>query len=427
MSKLITLFVDFWVIVLEVTYFLSMTKVMTFDKFNVPYNIILILFICFIHLYRFGGKFPIVKQIRANMLLKLYFLIFIIDFIQISIQGTFAGVERLGLMINMFFFIDYLYSVVLECKYQKAALSRILSPYLIYCLYNAVTIIIAGLLIFLGYLSPMSNMMDDNSLIHSNLTVNNLEYSFPGYLSLANPYSFRVLGLWGVPVLSGLSHEPHVICYLILPSFFLGHLFIKKGVYRIILYIITIFVLLFSFSTTAILCFMFLFVVEILWNFVVARKTSGLLILGLIIILIACFGQELLFLINLEVETKVSGSTDESMEYSSRMLNYICNPHGLIGYGNMPPSVEYIQKYDMGIITSALDISLYVLMLYYSLKYALSKDELSHYVGMGCLYYSFHCLKVNMLMFQYPYFAFIIFLLSLMKKKSVIKKIQRYE
>lgn len=400
-----------WVfIILNITFHLSIVKVITFDLIPIPPIISLFVFNLFSFIFRWKGSMPFVAKIGKSALFILLFLIYLFDVIQNIFLNSESAISRFFTLFSMFFFCAYLYNILDRNKDSKNNVSMVLKPYLYYSSYNLVVILLAGLLITMGILSPTSNVMAVNSLTKVDVDSGQIYY-FPGYLSIVTE-SFRVLASWGIPMITGLSHEPHVVNYIVLPSLFLLVSNERMQKWRILVYAAFAIEIFLAYSTTAIACLGFVLIVDSLWSIFINRKVSSIIPL-LIILLIVVFGfGGTFFDLIIDEFTRKTVTSTSSMDYSSDMLHYLIHPNSLFGSGNMPGAMKDISSKDVGIITFILDFSFYAILLLTIFKMIMSKNRQVHYIGLACLYVALHSLKVSFLAFNYPYFVFIVFIVN---------------
>lgn len=400
-----------WVfIILNITFYLSIIKVFTFDLIPTPPNITLFAFNLFSFMFNWKANMSFVTEIGKSVLLILLFLIYTFDVIQNIFINPESAVSRFFMLLSMLLFCAYLYNLIGKNKKYLTNVFLIIKPYLLYSSYNVFIIILAGVLITMGILSPTSNMMSINSLTKVDVG-SGQTYFFPGYISIVTESS-RVLANWGIPMITGLSHEPHVVNYIILPSLFLLISNERTQKWRILIYATYVVVLFFAYSTTAIACLGFVLLIDSLWLFSLKRSFSSIIPLFIIVLIVIFgFGGTFYNLIVDEFIRKTITSTS-SMEYSSAMIYYLTHPNSLFGTGNMPGAIVEISSKDVGAITFLLDISFYGILIFSILKIVISKNKQAHYLGLACLYVALHSLKVNFMAFNYPYFVFVVFIVS---------------
>lgn len=409
-----------WIYILcNVTSSLSIIGVFLFDWIPLPGFISFFFFNLFFYAFRWPFDFHFLPLVRNNLLLSIFFLIYIVDFVQNIFLGPEWAVARLFTFFSLILFIEYLYNLC-NRNFIEQSFYIIVKPYNAYCIYNVAVVIIVGLLIFIGVFNPESNEMSANSLVAANVNAGQQVF-FPGHLSVAVSSSRLLSALSGFPVtLTGLSHEPHVLNFLILPSFFfLCSYNICRKKYWIVLLCFLV-SLTFSFSTTAFLVFSIVLLIDIVWTVIIKRRYGYFFIIVPVIIILLLITMSLgIFSFIQDELTRKTVEQTSSVDYSSDMLKYIISPHSFLGYGNLPHSSESIKSYDVGIITSILDVVFYVVFLLYIIKMTISKDIIKHYTGLGCLYMIIHLLKVNLLAFNYPYLAFIVFVTYFFNHKTL--------
>lgn len=405
---------DVFVIVIVLTYQLSMLTVWTVDMcFGNLYEICIAIFMFASFIFRFGLQKIKLPHIENLYLLRFLFIIYIVDIIQNIIQFHATAFPRFMVLITIYFFANYLLRLALE-NTNQINIKTVVKPYMYYSLYNVFTVIIAAILIVVGILNPFSNSVSDNSLL-SNHTIHGYSHFFPGYLTMSSQI-YRVVP--EIPVLTGLSHEPHVLCFLIMPALFFAQLFIKKNYQRGIIYVLFGVLSVISMSTTAILILIPLIVYESIWRIVISKKYSTIIIVLLTVFLMFNYGSSLINMVSAEVKTKTVDNT-ESKEVSEGLLEYVYSPVSLIGDGNL--RTQEVGG-NIGLVTCLLDVFFYFLLLFKAVKLSISSDYIVHYCGMGALYFSLHSLKIGYMIFRYPYLSFMVILIYLAcERRNLIK------
>lgn len=418
-KNLLQSFIDAFIIVMQVTYGMSMLKVWLLDPFGLPfiYDITFLTILCYC--LRFKKKFRLILS-GGFFLPKLLIVIYLLDFIQLLFK-TFAGFAllRAFFLIDIYFFIEYMVSLYYECRsVKKDSISILTKPYEIYSVYNVITVCICAILLMTGVLSATDNPVPENSLLRGNMDTQT--YYFPGHLSLVMS-SFRLLGFLGVPVLTGLSHEPHVLWWIIGPSLYLllDHYREKKGATLVFL-IAFLFLSLLATSFIALAVFVATLMLEFFYSFFISKQKSGILLVFLIAVsffaIILLKNEFLMDALSLMVDEKVnSGPEDGSMGYSVASLSYLFSPRALFGWGNVTNlgwGYE-LKGADIGIISFLLDMVLFISLYVRAFKLFFLKDAHKHYIGLACLYFLFHSLKLGTQVFTYPYFTFIVVLITI--------------
>lgn len=411
--------IDILIIIIQLSSQLSIISSFFDSIIPLPYLTNLLVVMILGHIIRFGAKIKLWSLLSKHLILRIYILIFIFDIIQnlLTIPGN--SFVRLVLFIDIFLFMDYLYQIVNENNNSNSSTRTIALPYITYSIYNVLVVLLLVVFIILGVTSPFSNPVEF-SMMGDNIEGGQLYY-YPMNLSIVTQDS-RFLSNYGIPMLCGLSHEPHVLALLVTPGLFflLANFDIKlmNKLFFIMLYFIA---LLCGQSTTAIICFFAVIGLHLLYSFILKKKSLPLVISTITFILVLTYASA--FLDSL-VDMLISKTNDDggSMSYSSAMLSYIVSPQSILGYGNLPPAVgDKVLQYDIGLITCVLDVSLYVMLFIRSLKMVFSKYEHLHYIGLGVLYFCIHGLKISYIIFWYPYLAYILIILCLSYDKAYSK------
>ncbi len=399
--------IDIIVILFQITYLLTLSKVITLDLIPINSTITLTCLMIFVYLYRFGTSFPIFKLIKKSLLLIIFFLIYFFDIFQCLWRDIPSAIIRLFACIDMFLFLSYTYNVI-ELKRKKTsstvevAIQEVCKPYIFFSLYNVLIVLLAAFLIGWGIINATNNEIPINSITKTNVE-SGQTYYFPYYISIVTE-SMRIFANLGIPMITGLSHEPHVLNYLIIPALFILLSIKKINKYKFYLYLIFAITLLFATSTTALVCFVSLFFIDIIWSLIINREIKNILPLIIFIFISLYFGSMIIELMKNEFIRKTVVDTG-SMGYSENLLKYILSPNSILGNGNMPSEFGYKMSGNVGLITCILDVSMFLLYLYYSLKSVLSRNSTIHYLGLACLYTLLHSLKICIHIYNYPLFG----------------------
>lgn len=408
---------DFIVILLNITYGLTIIQVYTLDLFAIRSDLVLLFFTIIAYFIRFGTSFSFIKNKTKSGIIYLFFAIYVIDFVQNLLCGR-LYLQCFFSAINVFFFMEYLYSLYIESG-ESDGVSKLLFSHRAFSIYNIVVVFLCAILILVGVLSPTDNQIATNSLTLDNTSGEHV-YFFPGYLSLALDSS-RLLDFLNIPVLTGLSHEPHTLCLLIVPFLFYVQSEIKSGTKKILLIVLSLLLLIISTSSTAILAFSIIFVFDVIWNLFRKGGRFYLVLLILSGLFLVRYGGNIFDMVQSEILMKTTTETG-SMDYSLAMLKYVVSPQGIIGYGNYPDRVGLeILNYNIGLITCLFDLILFICLIWKTIKLSLSKSNDFHYIGLACLYFLVHGLKINILLFGMPYFAFMIMIIELVSKEQKTK------
>ena len=299
-------------------------------------------------------------------------------------------------------------------KSKRNPLDYIIKPYELYSIYNIVVVVLCLILLLAGVLSSTSNPMPNNSLFFSNI-LRGQSYYFPGHLSVASA-SQRGLSIFNIPVLTGLSHEPHVLLLLIGPSFFFFLSKIKRFSLKVLSYILLFCMLIISTSATAIMAFGIVFFIEQIYNlFIGKHKMANYILLILLSGFLAWFisaGADIVDSMSEMMANKLGAGNDESSKgFSISMLRYMITPNSLLGRGNLPLGTGFeLDNQDIGYVSCVLDLLFFFLFLLKTISYAFSKNTAIHYCGLAMLYFFIHNLKMGVQSFSFYYISFFVIL-----------------
>lgn len=412
-NRKLNLFIDFWVILINFTYRLSILGGVV-DLIPIRFtNIRLLLPLVVIYLFRFGIKFDLVALLKKSSLLSFWLFLLSYEVIQGLMMFKITAVDLFIVVVYDTLLLSYLFNIYLESSDLQAC-KRITRPLNYYCLYNMSVLLIAAILLMVGILNPSSNDISDKfNLFATNVTIDGARYCFPGYLSVCEPTSFRVLGLWGVPDLYGLSHEGQALCFSIFPAFLLilGSL-TDNPIKTALLYFLLFVTLVTTASATAMICIMAVLFVDIIWKSIIKKQVRVLLIVFFVIIVAFTVFAPVLTEYSLFFDSKIGGGA--SSDYSKITLKYVINPRSIVGDGILIDAHgdEMTGREDVGLISCCLLLCFYACVMFKTLRCILSRNALTHYIGLASLYFWLHALKYSVFVFSYQYHVLILFLLA---------------
>lgn len=401
---------DFAVIILQISRGLTIIGSGFDDILPIPYGIGWLCFMTLAYFIRFGTQSNYMQE-KEKGIFKLFFIIYFFDILQSLFLGNSSGFVRIITLLYLYFFLKYLFALYKDGGFDISVITR---PYVGLSLYNVGVVLLSAILILMGVISPTSNQLSSNSLLYDNVVNGRTEYFFPGYLSVCTLNS-RVLIDFGIPMLTGLSHEPHVFCMLILPSLFLlfgkrSSMLVKIGIllsYLLVMVVAT--------STTAFLCFSVVIIIEEIWSMLIGKnsKFQAFVIIGIIVFVVIKGQLVSNLIVEMMVERTTAGSASSgSMDYSAATLEYVVTPDSFFGSGNLPGGVgKKVLNSQIGFVTCILDLALYTWMLIMVFRNITSKNKYKHYVGMAVLYFSIHLLKLSYAIITYPFFLFMLFVI----------------
>ena len=408
--SLLNLFLDFAFIIVAAVGSLSIIRYVTYDVIRTPFDSFLGLLIYAIVLYllRFGCSFKnsFLHSCRHKKLYSFLMFIYIWESVQSLINGVPGkAVSYIFLLIFSSIVSEYIYRLYKE----NNRIEYVIRPYIYYSLYNSFAILISGILLLVGVITRFDIPLE-LPIFEDNIS-KGYNFYFPGYLSVVGADS-RLLSILGIPTFCGLSHEPHVLCYTLFPVVFLSNFFLRNSKFKNLFVFLQAFVLIFMVtSATAILCCVVVFMVHEIWSFFIYRKKSSILLVLVLIPLFVYFTQtELFYWLSSFLEDKTSGG--ETTDYSYNLLKYVISPTAIIGCGINPPiSIADGLYKDIGLLSSFFILIFYIYFLVVISRNIVSKNLLSHYVGLACLYFALHSLKLSVLTFNYSYLIYMVTIL----------------
>lgn len=386
----------------------SLVGYVTLDIFSLPIRLSGLLFITFCYIIRFGFSFPKVGGLLSKPLLRLYFIVLTWEIIQMAVSSK---MEFLGFTVRLFTYL-------MTCIYFYRAtrnftdITNLIKPYSAYYIYSFVIIILASIFMTMGVISPTDNELAESELLRTNMSAGTIYY-WPGCLSVVSSDS-RVV-LWSdLPVFFGLSHEPHVFGHCTFPAFFLLLYLLKdKKFFSLLAYISLFILLLLCFASTSLVSLVVTFLLGL--ASMRGKKVNFGYTISLVLVAIALLyffvsKFDILHQIDFLFTNKIeSGSQD----YSANLINYTLSPKGIVGTGIYPPlESRGTVGGNIGIISSLLIILFELFFYYKTIKAVFSKQELCKYIGLSCLYFSIHSLKLGPLIFNYPMLLYMVVLLT---------------
>lgn len=427
--------IDSLVILLNATYGMSMLKVWLLDPLHLPHYWAISIFTFSIYLFRFRGKrlFLSLRHPLPAFLLIIYFF----DILQAVIYcGSDIAFIRALYVFDVFIFLEYMLSIFQERKKGVSDYYSFL-PFELYSIYNVIVVILCAVMILAGVLNAYSNPMPINSLIYANVETLNHSYYFPGHLSLSISLERSLVDL-GIPVLTGLSHEPHVLFLILGPAFFLlERRLYGKGFLTYVSYLLLLILIVLSTSTTAVIVFAIVFVMSQIRKLFSKKGNRIYNIVFMVIIIATVFffisqSNFVFIAMQEQIADKISGVETGSRDYSLATLEYMYSPQNLLGMGNFPQTGFgfKLSHADIGYITCFLDVFFYILFAFHALKNYLSADINRQYIGLACIYFLLHSLKLGAQIFSFPYIAFAVMMIvvadNINKKVEVNTHIKRY-
>lgn len=140
--------VDALILLLHITYDMSMVQVWFLDPFHIPYRLDIVILTIIVYIIRFGINFPLLKA-RGNDVFFLFTILYLFDVIQ-NLTGAYprGAVVHAIKFVDMFFFMQYVYSMYMENKLAGKEMACNFRAYEIYVAYNIAVVLICATLFF---------------------------------------------------------------------------------------------------------------------------------------------------------------------------------------------------------------------------------------------------------------------------------------
>lgn len=423
MRRVYNIILDTLMILAATVASMSLIGDITIEFKHLAANLNWFLFVFGCYIFRFGVRIPKFGNINNTLLISFLVLILWEGF-QALLLGTNIGYTYIVEFVSYIIFYAYFTKLTQE----STDLKSIIKPYCGYYVFSFFIIFLSAILIVTGFLSPTDNPLTEGRLISNNVDNLGTFYFWPGHLSIVS-LSSRVKLFGDLPLLCGLSHEPHVLGNSIFPAFFLILYFLSNKKWLKILAFASLgIILILSFSTTSFLSLSFVLFIE---YFLYNSRYGGLasiLVTGIILMFVYSLLNNYGILdqfVNLSSD-KMAGAGGSS-RYSESLLLYSLTPEAILGDGIYPrtQSQDGFVNGNVGFISFLLINIIYILFFSKAFKLFKSKDRFVHYIGLASIYFFVHSLKLGCLIYNYPLMFYMIYLISYsefrLKNSNLIK------
>ncbi len=369
--------------------------------------------VCFLLMVSFVRDFTLIKpKFDISFFFFLYIIIALFIDILISVvigSETFLRAGSFIMLYALFYF--FLQRVYHSGQDPGETLKMMLKPYV----YFAIFIVVTGVVIYL--LASLKIVDIEGYAIPS---IYGYEYTkeidpssefFIGESYLLTPYYITILstdsriGPFLPYVLTGMSYEPHISCFFVLPSFFLLRLFFKNTRLYVLMAFYVIF-LLFSLSVTAILTFTMVVVI----SFLLRANTKKFLIAGSLFVVatVIFVNSELFELLREFFNYKINVSDSKSV--SANFIDKILSPNEIVGDGVLTvPDNQFVTDRS-GLYESLYFLFYYAFIIYAIVKLILRKNDFSSLIGFALMYLFIHSIKFPYHQLNYPFTFFLVFI-----------------
>lgn len=420
MKNFVNNIIDFYVIIVQISFKMTIIPYFLFSKFPYNWNLILLLngLILFGLLFvRFGFKIYSIKRILHFEPMICFFLLLFFQFISGVIKMDLNYIIfPLILIFNFIVFIIYINNLfkfktnkIKSIIDLKKHYFKLISSYTFFSVFQAFIVVLSGVLILSNLIPLLGNDINHlfSELISSNVDVGT-QYYMPGWLSIQTT-NIRLDAI-NLGTLSGWTHEPHVFTYLIIPAIFF---IMAKYQYKSILFkfgICLLFIIasLFSFSVTSIIALSILFLLKQFTS--LKFLFVSFITISICVIIINQLEIEIFNNIYDYIYNKLFNDTS-SADYTSNKLSQILIPQNVFGDGILLLSLDTIKS--AGVVSTLLYLLFYFLLfkkLFYFIK---SNSQFHSLMGMGFMYFFLHGLKVSSSVFAMPITIYMLTILSI--------------
>lgn len=416
---------DSFMILINISNSYSILPYLIFFQYYRAVNTLILTVLTFLYiLVRFQTKSVITFK---DPLFLIFVIINTFNYFFGMLTGTFGYGTFPFLFANMTFYF-LLYNLFKEYRSELSfdkSLWLILRGYIWFAILGLFSVFSMFFLItFFDFYPKENDIGASMDLFTSNLKMPENTYYFPKSIAvLFDFYEIRIPFFQQYGIITGLFHEPHTATFLLTPSFFIFLRYVKKKVYRIVLFIAIILFLLIEASTTSIVAFLFTLFVF----FAIQYKKNILYIVGIV-------GVAVFIFLSIDpvfyefIIGKISGSSSGSANYSRDTILFAFKPKTLIGtnffnlgylktYWNIPdPSLN------VGYINFILNLLFLVIFIYRIIVLNLRKSLEVRLIALFSLYFLLHSMKVAMVTYSLSYLIFVMFLLQVLYNRN--KKIR---
>lgn len=419
-------------ILLNVSQFMTIVPSMLFGDMEWYVHLTIILVFNILYLVRYKIRFDVFQPIKKTtpyIALMVLALIFVLELPRFLTDNE--GRNLLLTILNAMEFITFFY-VLSDVFYKvairkgfKAAHMTLIKVYVVFCCFIVITAVAIFLLSWMKVINPHSYPMPENlnANVNSNAKDLGTQYFFPLHLTVVTSDDRGLPFFSDFGVFCGLSHEPHIATYLIMPAFFFMFALDWSKKRKYIFSAFFIFFMLIATSTTNLIAF----AIVLFFLIIINIKNRHDTILNVLFLTLIVSVLSLAFINNwgvAAIQTKLDTSSGTSLDYSKNFLSYIVSPKEFWGDGafNVPFPNSGVK--DIGILFSILCIGFYVLLMIGAIRLLFAPPRIVKLMGAGCFYFLLHTLKVVQLALIYPYTIFIIFcmLIGFMALKGNVYK-----
>lgn len=419
MKNLINKLIDFYVIIVQISFKMTIIPYFLFSKF--PYNWSLItmvngIIILVLFLFRFKFKIYSIKKILNFSPVLIFFLLILFQLLSGIVKADSNYILfPIILLFNFIIFILYLNNLFvvnrLKGNSRQGFLSvfeKLNSQYINFSFFQIILVIVSVILVFNNFIPLLGTSINHlyPQLIGDNVS-NGAQYFMTGWSSMLTT-KVR-LESFNIGTFTGWTHEPHVFTYLTIPAlFFLLSKYHLQKIKVIIVFLLFFVVCLLSFSVTSVLAIVLVVSLKSINNF----TNFSLLIFIVFIFYILFVEVDIPILNNIyELIFKKLFEDTSSANYTSNKLVQILIPQSVFGDGVLLLSNNLNKS--AGIFSSVLYMIFYFVLIKKIYSVIKSKNYKFSLIGMGFMYFFIHSFKLSSSVFVMPYTVYMLTLFTI--------------
>lgn len=384
-------------------------------RYNKYIGVIVLLFVLIIINY----KKTKITNTKTQSILFLYTGILLTDIFVLLLNNNLETTIRSAVLI-LLYILFYIF-LTNYSRTEKELIGKLITPYLffsIFIIFTGITVYILSwteIVNYETYLIPENYGYEYTKEvdISSEQLITEDYLVTPLFLTILSTFS-RLPGVLPF-VLNGMSYEPHVACFFILPSYFLidhlkinntGRTIIKFGYYSF---------LLLSLSVSGILIFSFVNLIRLFHtNFFKGIASFIFIVISLSFLLkLTELGRVISGFLNYKLfESK-------SKDVSANYLKNILDPNEVIGDGFLVvPESGIFNAEGNGLYETLIFLILYGYITHTLLRLYRIKSKYSKMVFWTLLYLTIHSFKIPYHIINYPFVFFLVFIAVLITKQN---------
>jgi hypothetical protein len=419
MKNLINKIIDFYVIIVQISFKMTIIPYFLFSEFPYKWTLVTLvngIIILVLFLFRFKFEIYSIKKILNFSPVLIFFLLILFQLLSGIIKAdTNYIVFPIILLFNFIIFIFYLNNLFVVNRLKGnprqdflIVFEKLNSQYINFSLFQIILVIVSVILVFNNIIPLLGTNIDHlyPELIGDNVS-NGTQYFMTGWSSMLTT---RIrLESFNIGTFTGWTHEPHVFTYLTIPTLFflLSKYYLQKNKV-IIVFLLFFVVCILSFSVTSLLAILLVVLLKSITKF-----TDFLLIIFIVFIFYILFVEVDIPILNNIYDLLYKKLFDDtsSADYTSNKIMQILIPQSAFGDGVLLLSNNLNKS--AGIISSLLYMTFYSVLIIKIYSVINSKNYKFSLIGMGFMYFFLHGFKLSSSVFVMPYTVYMLTLFTI--------------